>query len=223
MRVDGDNWFMRNNVSPRFPLKTRTFGEKILKYVSFSFPSNFNDFSLCAIFLVNSREFDDGRERRPLTLWNLCSQVRYHNVVRGVLSVPRRCDRPAFLDRVHEFGAEPVDLRVLQPRLPRSFQEYSAVRVLLALQTRAVRSRGARFPSAVPKVRSGLTRRGTHYNSIAFSSPPSFLFFVHFPESPIELEFSFRPRTPGTTSGAWFLLTSGCGNEWILSIVSLDC
>lgn len=37
--------------------------EKILKYVSFSFPSNFNDFSLCAIFLVNSREFDDGRER----------------------------------------------------------------------------------------------------------------------------------------------------------------
>lgn len=87
--------------------------------------------------------------------------VRYHNVVRGVLSVPRRCDRPAFLDRVHEFGAEPVDLRVLQPRLPRSFQEYSAVRVLLALQTRAVRSRGARFPSAVPKVRSGLTRRGT--------------------------------------------------------------
>lgn len=64
----------------------------------------------------------------------------------------QRRDRPAFLDRVHEFGAEPVDLRVLQPRLPRSFQEYSAVRVLLALQTRAVRSRGARFPSAVPKV-----------------------------------------------------------------------
>lgn len=25
MRVDGDNWFMRNNVSPRFPLETRTF------------------------------------------------------------------------------------------------------------------------------------------------------------------------------------------------------
>lgn len=154
--------------------------------------------------------------RDPLTLWNLCSQVRYHNVVRGILSVPRRCDRPAFLDRVHEFGAEPVDLRVLQPRLPRSFQEYSAVRVLLALQTRAVRSRGARFPSAVPKVRSGLTRRGTHYNSIAFSSPPSFLFFVHFPESPIELEFSFRPRTPGTTSGAWFFI-----NEWLREWVNL--
>lgn len=153
--------------------------------------------------------------RDPLTLWNLCSQVRYHNVVRGILSVPRRCDRPAFLDRVHEFGAEPVDLRVLQPRLPRSFQEYSAVRVLLALQTRAVRSRGARFPSAVPKVRSGLTRRGTHYNSIAFSSPPSFLFFVH-PESPIELEFSFRPRTPGTTSGAWFFI-----NEWLREWVNL--
>lgn len=57
MRVDGDNWFMRNNVSPRFPLETRTFGEKILKYVSFSFPSNFNDFSLCAIFLGHSRQF----------------------------------------------------------------------------------------------------------------------------------------------------------------------
>lgn len=226
MRVDGDNWFMRNNVSPRFPLETRTFWRENsqirILLVSVKFQRFFAMRDISRTFSsihVNSTMV----ARDPLTLWNLCSQVRYHNVVRGILSVPRRCDRPAFLDRVHEFGAEPVDLRVLQPRLPRSFQEYSAVRVLLALQTRAVRSRGARFPSAVPKVRSGLTRRGTHYNSIAFSSPPSFLFFVHFPESPIELEFSFRPRTPGTTSGAWFLLTSGCGNEWILSIVSLDC
>lgn len=218
MRVDGDNWFMRNNVSPRFPLETRTFWRENsqirILLVSVKFQRFFAMRDISRTFSsihVNSTMV----ARDPLTLWNLCSQVRYHNVVRGILSVPRRCDRPAFLDRVHEFGAEPVDLRVLQPRLPRSFQEYSAVRVLLALQTRAVRSRGARFPSAVPKVRSGLTRRGTHYNSIAFSSPPSFLFFVH-PESPIELEFSFRPRTPGTTSGAWFFI-----NEWLREWVNL--
>ncbi|XP_043510670.1 uncharacterized protein LOC122529017 [Frieseomelitta varia] len=62
-------------------------------------------------------------------------------------------DRVTLLDRVHKLGAEPADLCVLQPRLSRSLQEYAAVRVLLALQTRAVRPRGARFPSAVPKAR----------------------------------------------------------------------
>lgn len=79
------------------------------------------------------------------------------------MPVPRHRDCAPILDWVHELGAEPADLRVLQSRLPRSFQEHAAVRLLLALQTRAVRPRGARFPSAVPKVRSGLTRRGTHY------------------------------------------------------------
>lgn len=173
------------------------------EYVSFALvPSNFNNFRLCAtltfhdilrgsikerVLLImaidnhsrgSSRVANSIVHRDPLTLWNLCSQVRYHNVVRRILSVSQRRDRPAFLDRVHEFGAEPVDLRVLQPRLPRSFQEYSAVRVLLALQTRAVRSRGARFPSAVPKVRSGLTRRGTHYILSLFLLP-FFLFLVH--------------------------------------------
>lgn len=151
--------------------------------------------------------------RDPLTLWNLCSQVRYHNVMRRILSVSRHRDRPAFLDRVHEFGAEPVDLRVLQPRLPRSFQEYSAVRVLLALQTRAVRSRGARFPSAVPKVRSGLTRWGTHYILSLFLLP-FFLFFVH-PDPSIELDLFLASYSYNNV--VHDLLTSGCGNEWSYS------
>ena len=102
-----------------------------------------------------------GETRRKLAeaqTLSVCSQVRHHDTVRRILPVSGHRDRVTLLDRVHELGAEPADLRVLQPRLSRSLQEYAAVRVLLALQTRAVRSRGARFPSAVPKVRSGLTR-----------------------------------------------------------------
>lgn len=85
--------------------------------------------------------------------------------------------RNTFLDRVHKLSIEPADLRVFQSGLPRSLQKYAAVRVLFALQTRAVRPRGARFPSAVPKVRSGLTRWGTHYILSLFSLFPLFRLF----------------------------------------------
>ncbi|XP_076644747.1 octopamine receptor beta-2R isoform X5 [Halictus rubicundus] len=105
---------------------------------------------------------DESRVRTVLLLEavvfnEVCLQVRDHDPLRRNLSLSRHRDRASLLDRIHEFGAEPADLRVLQPRLPRSLQEHAAVCFLLALQTRAVRPRGARFPSAVPKVRSGLT------------------------------------------------------------------
>jgi len=100
-------------------------------------------------------------------------QVREHGAVRH-LPVPGHRDRDPLLDRLHELGAEPADLRVLQPRLPRSVQEHPTVRFLLALQTGAVRSRGAGLPPAIPQVRSGLTHRGTH-------SVLSLLFFSDLP------------------------------------------
>ncbi|XP_076644744.1 octopamine receptor beta-2R isoform X2 [Halictus rubicundus] len=101
---------------------------------------------------------DESRVRTVLLLEavvfnEVCLQVRDHDPLRRNLSLSRHRDRASLLDRIHEFGAEPADLRVLQPRLPRSLQEHAAVCFLLALQTRAVRPRGARFPSAVPKVR----------------------------------------------------------------------
>lgn len=62
--------------------------------------------------------------------------------MRRSLSLSRRGDSPVVLDRIHEFGAEPTDLRVLQPRLPGGLQKHVAVRFLLAVQTRTIGPRG---------------------------------------------------------------------------------
>lgn len=52
---------------------------------------------------------------------------------RRLLLSRRGCRRP-FLDRVLQFCAQPSHLRLLQPRLQRSFQEHTPVRLPVLLQ-----------------------------------------------------------------------------------------
>ena len=165
-------------------------------------------------YAATFRWWDPLQHRKPLeelAAWrklaeaqalSVCSQVRHHDTVRRFLPLSGHPDRVTLLDRVHELGAESADLCVLQPRLSRSLQEYAAVRVLLALQTRAVRPRGARFPSAVPKVRSGLTRWGTHYILSLFLLPPS----------PFSLSLCFSTLLP--ESNLYFLARMDDRFDW---------
>lgn len=65
---------------------------------------------------------------------SLCWQVRHHDAVwRSLLLSRRRRCRP-ILDRVLQFCAQSSHLRLLQPRLQGSFQEYTSVRLSLLLQ-----------------------------------------------------------------------------------------
>lgn len=49
--------------------------------------------------------------------------------MRGSVQFPGGCGHRAVLDRLLQLVAESTDLRVLQPRLQGSIQEYAAVRV----------------------------------------------------------------------------------------------
>jgi len=59
----------------------------------------------------------------------------------------------ALLDRLLQLDAEPTYLRVLQPRLPGSFQEHAAVRVLQPVPQPAVRLGGVGRTEAIAAVR----------------------------------------------------------------------
>jgi len=133
-------------------------------------------------------------------------QVREHSAV-WHLPVPGHRDRDPLLDRLHELGAEPADLRVLQPRFPRSVQEHPAVRLLLALQTGAVRSRGAGLPPAIPQVRSGLTHRGTH-------SVLSLFFFSNLPV----IVAPYRLLCPPPHDRSW----DASAIDWLVSFTTMS-
>lgn len=56
-------------------------------------------------------------------------QVCGIDFMRRPLQFPGRVGDRVVLDRLFQFVAEPADIRLLQPRLQRSVQEYTAVRV----------------------------------------------------------------------------------------------
>jgi len=73
--------------------------------------------------------------------------------VRGRVSVSGGGGGAAVLGGLHQFDAEPADLRVLQPRLPGSVQEHAAVGVLQSVPAAAVRPRLAGRATRVAALR----------------------------------------------------------------------
>ena len=71
------------------------------------------------------------------------AQVRDNDVMRRCLLLPGRRRGCPLLDRVLQLGAEPSDLRLLQPGLPGGLQEHAPVRVPVLLQLLGACSSGA--------------------------------------------------------------------------------
>jgi len=83
----------------------------------------------------------------------MCSQVRYHDAMRRGMQHIVVCGCRALLDRLLQLDAEPTHLRILQPRLPGSVQEHTAMCVLQPLPEPTIRLGGTRCTKAVSPVR----------------------------------------------------------------------
>jgi len=83
----------------------------------------------------------------------MCSQVRHHDAVRWGVQHFFVSGGRALLDRLLQLDAEPAYLRVLQPGLPGSLQEHTAVRVLQPVPESAIRLGGAGRTEAIATVR----------------------------------------------------------------------
>lgn len=88
-----------------------------------------------------------------LTNLSSCIQVRNYIALWGCVSVSRYCRGDFVLDRLLQFDAESVDLRLLQSRFPGGVQEYAAVCVPLLGQTKPIQ--------CVLRVEEG--RQSSHY------------------------------------------------------------
>lgn len=108
------------------------FSNKFCRH--FSSPAKYPHSQTILTPYTGSSTLAAARQLQTLSIFSVCWQVWHHDAVRRRLLLSRRRCRRPFLDRVLQFSAQPSYIRLLQPRLQRSFQEHTSVRLPVLLQ-----------------------------------------------------------------------------------------